>query len=235
MKTAFREMKKVMAEPLGIRIAPSILAADFSRLGDEIATVQQGGADLLHLDVMDAHFVPNLTFGPLIVKAIDKLTSLRLSTHLMMTDPEPYFEAFVKAGSDDVIVHIESYPDPRRALSRIGELGARPGLTLNPATPFASIEPYLADVDVLLVMSVYPGFGGQAFMPEVLPKVTRARQLKQLHRYRYEIHIDGGIDLETGPRAVRAGAEVLVAGSAIFRAPDPGTRVEEMRRTAGPH
>jgi ribulose-phosphate 3-epimerase len=218
--------------PTGMRVAPSILAADFSRLGEEIAAVERGGADLLHLDVMDAHFVPNLTFGPMIVRAIDKLTRLRLSTHLMMTDPEPFIEAFVKAGSDDVIVHIESYPDPRRVLAAIQGCGARRGLTLNPATPFAALEPYLEHVDVLLVMSVHPGFGGQAFMPEALPKVARAVELKERHRYPYEIHIDGGIDLETGPRAAEAGVEVLVAGSAIFRAPDPGARVGELRRAA---
>jgi len=215
-----------------LRIAPSILAADFSRLGDEIARVERGGADLLHLDVMDAHFVPNLTFGPMIVKAIDKLTPLRLSTHLMMSDPEPFTDSFVKAGSDDVIVHIESYPDPRRVLAKIQRLGARRGLTLNPETPFNKIEPFLSEVDVLLVMSVHPGFGGQAFMPEALPKVARAVELKTKHRYGYEIHIDGGIDLETGPLAAQAGAEVLVAGSAIFRAPDPAARVGELRQTA---
>lgn len=214
------------------RIAPSILAADFSRLGEEIATVEKGGADLLHLDVMDAHFVPNLTFGPMIVKAIDKITSLRLSTHLMMTDPEPFLENFVKAGSDDVIVHIESYPDPRRVLQKIRDLGARRGLTLNPSTPFDAIEPYLEHVDVLLVMSVHPGFGGQAFKPEVLPKVTRAAELKAERRYTYEIHIDGGIDLETAPRAAQAGAEVLVAGSAVFRSTDPGAQVNALRKAA---
>jgi ribulose-phosphate 3-epimerase len=213
-------------------IAPSLLAADFSRLAQEIEKVEQGGADLLHLDVMDAHFVPNLTFGPMIVKAIDKITQLRLSTHLMMTDPEPFTESFVKAGSDDVIVHIESYPDPRAVLAKIQGLGARRGLTLNPSTPFETIEPFLGDVDVLLVMSVHPGFGGQAFMPEALPKVTKAVELKERFRYGYEIHIDGGIDLETGPRAYEAGAEVLVAGSAIFKAPDPRARVEEMRKAA---
>jgi len=214
------------------RIAPSILAADFSRLADEIARVEEGGADLLHLDVMDAHFVPNLTFGPMIVKAIDKITTLRLSTHLMMSDPEPFTESFVKAGSDDVIVHIESYPDPREVLAKIKSFGAKRGLTLNPETPFATIEPFLNDVDVLLVMSVHPGFGGQAFIPESLAKVTRAHELKARYGYRYEIHIDGGIDLETGPRAAEAGAEVLVAGSAIFRAPDPRARVGELRQAA---
>ena len=213
-------------------IAPSILAADFSRLAEEIAKVEQGGADLLHLDVMDAHFVPNLTFGPMIVKAIDTITRLRLSTHLMMTDPKPFTESFVKAGSDDVIVHIESYPDPREVLAKIQGFGARRGLTLNPSTPFETIEPFLGDVDVLLVMSVHPGFGGQAFMPEALPKVARARELKTRYGYNYEIHIDGGIDLETGPRAAQAGAEVLVAGSAIFRAPDSKARVGELRQAA---
>jgi ribulose-phosphate 3-epimerase len=214
------------------RIAPSVLSADFSRLGDEVRRVEEGGADLLHLDVMDGHFVPNLTFGPMVVEALNRITDLHLSTHLMMSDPLPMLEAFVRAGSDAVIVHIESYPDPRPALGRIRELGAAAGLTLNPGTPFEAVEPYLDHVDQLLIMSVNPGWGGQGFMPEVLPKVTRAAEARRDKGYGYEIHIDGGIDLGTAPRAVQAGAEVLVAGSAVFKAPDPRARVGELRRAA---
>jgi ribulose-phosphate 3-epimerase len=212
------------------KIAPSVLSADFTRLGEEIRTVEEGGADLLHLDVMDAHFVPNLTFGPMIIAAIDRITELHLSTHLMMSDPEPLLEDFVKAGSDAVIVHIESYPDPTRVLARIRELGALAGLTLNPGTPMETVEPYLSGVDVFLVMSVNPGWGGQGFMPEVLPKLTRAVELRDEHGYGYSLHIDGGIDRATAPEAVQAGAEVLIAGSAVFKSEDPRAMVGELRR-----
>jgi ribulose-phosphate 3-epimerase len=212
-----------------VRIAPSVLSADFSRLGEEIRTVEEAGADLLHLDVIDGHFVPNLTFGPLIVQAIDRLTDLPLYTHLMMTDPRPFFREFIAAGSDAVIVHIESYPDPGPLLREIRSLGAKAGLTLNPATSFSAVAPHLAEVDVFLVMSVHPGFGGQGFLPEALPKAEAAARAKREEGHGYEIHIDGGIDLTTAPRAVAAGVEVLVAGSAVFRAEDPGGMVKALR------
>jgi ribulose-phosphate 3-epimerase len=207
-----------------------VLSADFTRLGEEIQAVERGGADLLHLDVMDGHFVPNLTFGPLIVEAINRLSDLALSTHLMMTDPAPLFRDFVTAGSDEIIVHIESYPDPVSVLAEIRELGARPGLTLNPDTPFEAVEPYLSHVDIFLVMSVNPGWGGQGFIADVLPKATRAVECREQNGYGYEIHIDGGIDRDTAPRAVEAGAEVLVAGSAIFKSADPASMVAELRK-----
>jgi len=221
-----------MSSPAPLRIAPSVLAADFSRLAEEIRTVESAGADLLHLDVMDAHFVPNLTFGPMIVDAINRITDLHLSTHLMMTDPRPFLDEFIKAGSDAVIIHIESYPDPVSVLREIRDLGALAGLTLNPATPMDVVEPFLEGVDVFLVMSVHPGFGGQGFMPEALPKVARLAHLKEERGYTYEIHIDGGIDRDTAPLAAREGVEVLVAGSAIFKAPDAGAMVETLRNLA---
>jgi ribulose-phosphate 3-epimerase len=213
-----------------IRVAPSVLAADFSRLGEELRRVERGGADLFHLDVMDGHYVPNLTFGPLIVRAIDRLTDLPLTTHLMITNPEAYLEEFVSAGSDAIVVHIEVCPDPVATLRRIRSLGTLAGITLDPETPFARVESVLAEVDVVLIMSVKPGFGGQRFLPEVLPKAARAAELKRSHGYRYTIHIDGGIDERTAPAAVEAGCEVLVAGSAIFRAEDPEAMVETIRR-----
>ena len=213
-----------------IRIAPSILSADFSRLGEELRTVQEAGADLLHVDVMDGHYVNNITFGPMIVAAVNKLPSLRLSTHLMIQDPAAYAEAFIQAGSDDIIVHAEVLDDARPLLRRIRELGARAGVTTNPATPFSVVEPYLADIDVFLVMSVNPGWGGQAFIPEALQKAERAAAHKRAHGLDYEIHIDGGIDPHTAPLAVEAGVEVLVAGSAVFKAPSPAEAVRTLRR-----
>jgi ribulose-phosphate 3-epimerase len=212
-----------------IQIAPSILSADFSRLGEEIAVVERAGADLLHVDVMDGHYVDNLTFGPMIVGAIDRLTDLRLSTHLMITDPDRYAEAFIEAGSDDVIVHVEVLDDARPLLRRIRELGARPGVTSNPDTPFSNVEPYLDEVDLFLVMSVNPGWGGQAFIPQALTKAEQAAAIKRERGLPFDIHIDGGIGLETAPQAVEAGCEVLVAGSAIFKADDPAGMVRRLR------
>ena len=214
------------------RIAPSILAADFSRLAEEIQRVENGGADLLHLAVMDGHFVPNLTFGPMLVRAMDRITKLPLSTHLMMSDPAPFLKEFVAAGSDSVIVHVEIDSDVRSALKEIRDLGAGAGITLNPGTPFQAVEPFLEEIDLLLVMSVHPGFGGQGFIPEVLSKATRAAELKKERGLKYEIHIDGGIDTTTALPAIRAGAEVLIVGSAVFKAPDPGAMVGELRRVA---
>lgn len=202
-----------------IQIAPSILSADFTRLKEQIQEVEQAGADLLHLDIMDGHFVPNLTFGPMIVDAINRMTDMFLDCHLMITDPARYAERFIQAGADRLIVHIETLQDPRPLLGEIRNKGCQAGLVLNPETPFEAVEPYLGDIDLLLVMSVHPGFGGQKFMPEVLPKVRRARELREELGLEYLIEIDGGIDQNTAREAVGAGADVLVAGKALFDGP----------------
>jgi ribulose-phosphate 3-epimerase len=181
---------------------------------------------------MDAHFVPNLTFGPRFVEAVDRLTSLPLITHLMMTDPVPFLPRFARAGVDALIIHVEALPDPRPALAAIRDLGVRAGVSLNPDTPFEAVAPFLRDADVFLVMSVHPGFGGQAFRPEALPKATRAAALRREQGLDVEIHIDGGIDVTTAPAAARAGVDVLVAGSAVFGAPDPGAMVQRLREAA---
>jgi ribulose-phosphate 3-epimerase len=193
------------------KIAPSILAADFARLGAEVETVRPG-CDLLHVDVMDGHFVPNLSLGPAVVESLKRVTDLHLDVHLMI-DP------FARAGADGLTVHVE-LGDPRPLLDRIRAHGIQVGLVFNPATPLEAVEPYLTEIDVLLFMSVNPGFGGQAFLPEVLDKLAAARALVDERGLEVELEIDGGITVETGPLAAAAGADILVAGSAVFRAPD---------------
>ncbi len=200
-------------------LAPSILAADFARLGEELAAVAAYGADWIHVDVMDGHFVPNLTLGPVVVEACRRATTLPLDVHLMIAPPEPLLEAFVRAGADRLTVHVEATPHIHRALQRIRDLGCRPGVALNPGTPVAAIEPVLPLVDLVLVMSVNPGFGGQRFLPEVLPKVRQVRALLDRVRPQALVEIDGGINAETLPLAREAGAQVFVAGSAVFKHP----------------
>ncbi len=207
-----------MTRPLWL--APSILSADFARLGEQIATAEAHGADWIHVDVMDGHFVPNLTMGPLVVEACRRVTDLPLDVHLMIEPPEPLLEAFARAGADVLTVHVEATPHIHRALQRIRDLGCRPGVALNPGTPVSAVEPVLHLAEVVLVMSVNPGFGGQRFLPEVLPKVRRLRALLDEVNPQALVEIDGGIHAETLPLARDAGAQVFVAGSAVFKHPE---------------
>ena len=218
-----------MAQNRSIDIAPSILSADFSRLGEEIAAVERGGATILHVDVMDGHFVPNITVGLPVVKSLAKATRLPIDAHLMITDPGIYAEQFVKAGAKMVSVHVETDPNLHRTLAAIRSVGGHPGVVLNPATPLSAIEEALQFVDYVLVMSVNPGFGGQKFIKESLDKVRRLRQFIGERRLPVRIEIDGGIDLENIESVVEAGVEIIVAGSAIFGTPDAENAVKEFR------
>jgi ribulose-phosphate 3-epimerase len=199
-----------------IRLAPSILAADFANLGAEIAAAARGGADQIHVDVMDGHFVPNITIGVPVVKSLRKITTLPLDVHLMIVDPDRYIDAFIDAGADMVSVHVEVLPHLHRTITQIKKLGAKAGVVLNPSTPVSSIEEIAADVDFVLVMSVNPGFGGQVFIPGSLKKIRSVRALLDRAGNRAPIEVDGGVDLTTVSSVVDAGAEWLVAGQAIF-------------------
>jgi ribulose-phosphate 3-epimerase len=214
------------------KIAPSILAADFSRLGTEVETVRPG-CDLLHVDVMDGHFVPNLSLGPAVVESLKRVTDLHLDVHLMIDNPAEFIDPFAQAGADGLTVHVE-LGDPRPLLDRIRGHGIEVGLVFNPATPLEAVEPYLEEIDVLLFMSVNPGFGGQAFIPEVVDKLAAARELVDERGLDVELEIDGGITVETGPLAAAAGADILVAGSAVFRAPDQLAACHAIRAASWP-
>lgn len=205
-------------------IAPSILSADFSRLGEEIRDAEAAGSDIVHVDVMDGHFVPNLTIGPAVIKSIRKTTQLPFDVHLMIDEPLRYIEDFRKAGSDWITIHVEASKDNDAALEAISKLGAKRGMSLRPGTPVESLEPYLERLDLILVMSVEPGFGGQSFMPSMLEKVKWLRP-----RFKGLISIDGGINLETAGEAVRSGADILVAGTAVFGQKDRRAAVEGLR------
>lgn len=212
-----------------IQIAPSILSADFARLGEQIKTVEQAGASLLHVDVMDGQFVPNITVGLPVVKAISRATRLPIDAHLMIVEPGRYAEAFVNAGAQMVSIHIEADPHAHRTLSAIRAAGAQAGIAFNPATPLSALEEAVKFADYALLMSVNPGFGGQEFIPESLEKVRRLRKMIDERGLRTKIEIDGGIDIDNIADVAGAGAEIIVAGSAIFGADDPGVAVRRLR------
>ncbi len=203
-----------------IRLAPSVLSADFTRLGEHVREAEAAGADRIHVDVMDGHFVPNITIGPLVVRALRKVTELPLETHLMIEEPDRYAKAFADAGSTSLLVHVEGATHLHRTVELIKSLGVGAGVVLNPATPASSIEEILPDVDQVLVMTVNPGFGGQKFIASSLPKIGLVREMIDRVHPECQLEVGGGIDAATAPRAVRAGARVLVAGSAIFNAPE---------------
>jgi ribulose-phosphate 3-epimerase len=211
------------------KIAPSILSADFSRLGDEVRAVEKGGADVIHVDVMDGHFVPNITIGPLVVQGLKKLTSLPLDVHLMIQEPERYLEAFAQAGSDWITVHVEVCPHLKRVIKKIRRLNARPGIVLKPATSLKTLYPVLDDIDLVLIMSVNPGFGGQALIPSTLKKIGRLRKIIDQNQYPLEIEVDGGIKIENIREVSRAGADIFVVGTGIFKTEDYEKTIRKLR------
>jgi ribulose-phosphate 3-epimerase len=212
------------------RIAPSILSADFSRLAEEIAMCEAGGADLIHIDVMDGRFVPNLTFGAKVIASVREVTELPLDVHMMVVQPENYFEAFAKAGATGMTIHTEAAPHLQRQLSKIRELGCRAGAAVNPATPLSAVAEVLDDLDLLLVMTVNPGFGGQEFISGSLDKVKRARAMLDKAGSSAALEVDGGVDRETIRGLWEAGADTFVSGNAIFSAQDPQGEIEELRK-----
>jgi ribulose-phosphate 3-epimerase len=213
-----------------VKIAPSILSADFSILGEQIKAAQEGGADYIHVDVMDGHFVPNITIGPVVVKWIRKITDAFLDTHLMIENPEKYIPVFAEAGATNLTVHIETCPDIKKTFELIRQYGVRVGLTLSPPTPFSAVEKYLGDIDLLLIMTVNPGFGAQEFITDMVPKIERAFELKEKMGYTYEIEVDGGIAVETAPVVYKAGARVFVAGNAVFGKGDIKENIRKIRQ-----
>jgi ribulose-phosphate 3-epimerase len=215
-----------------VQIAASILSADFAALGAAISAAERGGADLIHVDIMDGHFVPNLTMGPPVVSSIRKVARVPLDVHLMLEEPDRFLEAFVSAGAAMISVHVEVLPHLHRTIQRIKELGARAGVAINPSTPVGSLEEIASDVDHVLVMSVNPGFGGQTFIPRTESKIQAIRALLHQRGSRAPIEVDGGIDASNAARVVAAGATILVAGNAIFGAPDPERATRDLRAAA---
>ncbi|OKL35265.1 ribulose-phosphate 3-epimerase [Domibacillus mangrovi] len=214
-----------------IKIAPSILSADFAKLGEDIKDVELGGADYIHVDVMDGHFVPNITIGPLIVDAIRPITELPLDVHLMIENPDQYIDAFAKAGADIITVHVEACPHLHRTIQLIKSTGAKAGVVLNPHTPVSTIQHILEDIDMVLLMTVNPGFGGQSFIHSVLPKIREVADLVAEKNLNVEIEIDGGVNPETAKLCVEAGANVLVAGSAIYNQKDRAEAIQAIRNS----
>ncbi len=213
-------------------IAPSILSADFGRLAEEIHAVEEAGADWIHVDVMDGHFVPNLTIGPVVIQAVRAATSLPLDVHLMIESPDTFIDNYAEAGADRIAVHAEACPHLHRTLAHVREAGARAGVALNPATPAAVIEPILGDIDQVVVMTVNPGFGGQKFLESVLPKISQIRHWIDERELAVELEVDGGVGPGTIGRVARAGGNAFVAGSAIFRKPDYAATIAELRKEA---
>lgn len=215
-----------------IKIAPSILSADFSRLGEQVRTVEEAGAEVLHIDVMDGHFVPNITIGSLVVKALRPHSKMFFDVHLMIEQPERYIQDFAKAGADHITVHLESTHHIHRAVQQIKALGLSAGVAVNPATPLDGLKYILPELDMVLIMSVNPGFGGQKFIPAVLPKIEVLNKYLQQMQSSCQIEVDGGINTETAPAVVKAGAGILVAGAAVFAQPDPAQAIQEIRQAS---
>ncbi len=212
------------------KLAPSILSADFTRLGDEIKTVEEAGVDYIHIDVMDGHFVPNITIGPLVVEAIKNVTNLPLDVHLMISNPDRYIKDFIKAGSNLLSVHAETCPHLQRTVNQIRELGVKPAAVLNPSTSLSTLEYILEEVDMVLLMTVNPGFGGQKFISSMIPKIKKLRKLIDEKHLSVELEVDGGINLDNISQVAKAGADVIVAGSAVFKSADCKETVRSMKK-----
>lgn len=211
------------------KIAPSLLSADFSRLGEEVSAVTEAGADMIHFDVMDGHFVPNITFGPMVLESIRGFTNLPFDTHLMISRPDVYWRAFADAGSDIIGIHIESVVEHGKIIKEIHGQGKKVCIVVNPPTPVESVEPFLCEVDQVLVMSVNPGFGGQKFIESTVPKIERLSYLKETQNLSFEIEVDGGINMATACTVKRAGADIIVAGSFIFNSGDYKAAIDGLR------